>query len=173
MSPSVHRIADRIGLSAAWLCAIHCAIWPLALALLPALGIWGLAGFEQGFVVFAAILGITSLAVGYRRHRTFRAFWFLLPGLLLLFVATATHLHEQMMLHAAMMTAGGLLVGVAHLVNLRLSHGHVHDASCGHLPHAGFADGEGHGPHGHPHTHSGDATGASSRVSTLAPPRAG
>ena len=27
---------------------------------------------------------------------------------------------------------GGLLVGVAHLVNLRLNHGHVHDASCAH-----------------------------------------
>ena len=27
---------------------------------------------------------------------------------------------------------GGVLVGVAHLVNLRLNHGHVHDASCAH-----------------------------------------
>lgn len=157
MTASLHRLADRIGLSAAWLCAIHCAIWPLALALLPALGIWGLAGFEQGFVVFAAILGVTSLAVGYRRHRTFRAFWFLLPGLVLLFIATATHVHDHLMLHAAMMTAGGLLVGVAHLVNLRLSHGHVHDASCGHLPAVDAIGDAGHAHDHHDHRDDGHA----------------
>jgi len=157
MPRSFHRIADRVGLSAAWLCAIHCAIWPLALALLPALGIWGFTGFEQGFVVFAAILGITSLVVGFRRHRTFRAFWFLLPGLLLLFVATTTHVHDHLMLHAVMMTAGGLLVGVAHLVNLRLSHGHVHDASCGHLPEVAGETGGAMHDHHHRHPVQGTA----------------
>jgi hypothetical protein len=30
------------------------------------------------------------------------------------------------------MTFGGTLVGLAHLANLRLNHGHVHDASCAH-----------------------------------------
>ncbi|MCC6756807.1 MAG: MerC domain-containing protein, partial [Arenimonas sp.] len=34
--------------------------------------------------------------------------------------------------HAVVMTAGGILIAVAHLVNLRLSHGHVHDANCRH-----------------------------------------
>ncbi|HEY5972679.1 MAG TPA: MerC domain-containing protein, partial [Pseudoxanthomonas sp.] len=27
---------------------------------------------------------------------------------------------------------GGTLVGLAHIVNLRLNHWHVHDASCAH-----------------------------------------
>lgn len=134
MSPILHRFADRLGFSAAWLCALHCALWPLALALLPAIGVWSWAGLEQGFVAFAAVLGITSLTIGVRRHRTFRAFWFLLPGLALLITAAMTHVHDHVVLHAVMMTAGGLLVGLAHLINLRLSHGHVHDASCGHLP---------------------------------------
>lgn len=134
-SPSLlQRAADRLGVGAAWLCALHCAAWPLLLALLPALGAWNLAGIEEGFVVFAAILGLGSLATGYRRHRTFRAFWFLLPGLGLLMLGAFSPVHENLVLHAVVMTAGGVLVGVAHLVNLRLSHGHVHDASCGHLP---------------------------------------
>ena len=30
------------------------------------------------------------------------------------------------------MTFGGTLVGLAHLANLRLNHGHVHDATCAH-----------------------------------------
>ena len=33
---------------------------------------------------------------------------------------------------AVVMTFGGTLVGLAHLANLRLNHGHVHDASCAH-----------------------------------------
>lgn len=130
----LQRAADRLGVGAAWLCALHCALWPLLLALLPALGAWNLAGIEEGFVVFAAILGLGSLVMGYRRHRTFRAFWFLLPGLVLLAVGAFTEVHENLVWHAVIMTAGGVLVGLAHLVNLRLCHGHVHDASCGHLP---------------------------------------
>jgi hypothetical protein len=137
MSPVLTDLADRVGVSAAWLCALHCALLPLALAFAPALAAWGLTGWEGGFIVFAAVLGVTSLGMGFRRHRTFRAFWFLLPGLALLALATLTPLHDQVWTHAAMMTAGGLLVGLAHLVNLRLVHGHVHDASCGHLPPAG------------------------------------
>jgi hypothetical protein len=34
--------------------------------------------------------------------------------------------------HAIVMTVGGMLVGLAHLLNLRLNHWHVHDASCAH-----------------------------------------
>ena len=34
--------------------------------------------------------------------------------------------------HAVAMTFGGTLVGLAHLANLRLNHGHVHDATCMH-----------------------------------------
>ena len=41
-------------------------------------------------------------------------------------------LHEALLPHAIAMTFGGTLVGLAHLANLRLNHGHVHDASCVH-----------------------------------------
>jgi hypothetical protein len=147
MPPLLTDLADRVGVSAAWLCALHCALLPIAIAFAPALAVWGLTGWEAGFVAFAAVLGLTSLGLGYRRHRTFRAFWFLLPGLALLALATLTPLHDRLWTHAAMMTAGGLLVGLAHVVNLRLVHGHVHDASCGHLPPAGAAA----AAHGHRH----------------------
>ena len=41
-------------------------------------------------------------------------------------------LHEPVVPHAIVMTVGGTLVGLAHLLNLRLNHWHVHDASCAH-----------------------------------------
>ena len=33
---------------------------------------------------------------------------------------------------AAALSLGGVLVGLAHVLNLRLNHRHVHDASCVH-----------------------------------------
>ena len=126
--------ADRFGLTASLLCAIHCALLPLAIALLPSLGVaaWlGNEGFEEGFVVFASLLGLYTMVSGYRRHRAVRALWLLIPGLLVLWVSVLyPPLHHHLLAHAVSMTLGGSLVGLAHLANLRLVH--VHSANCGH-----------------------------------------
>ena len=128
-------LLDRLGATGSLLCAIHCALLPILIALLPSLGIavWLGEGFEQGFVVFASLLGVFTLAWGYRRHRAVRALWLLLPGLAALWIGVAyAPLHHSLVPHAIVMTFGGTLVGLAHLANLRLNHGHVHDASCAH-----------------------------------------
>lgn len=134
-SQRTHRLLDRLGAYGSLLCAIHCALLPVAIALLPAFGLVSLGneGFEQGFVAFATLLGLFSLIQGYRRHGVFRALWLLLPGLLVLWLAVLYRpLHESQLPHALAMTLGGCLVGLAHVINLRLNHGHVHDASCSH-----------------------------------------
>ncbi|TDK25079.1 MerC domain-containing protein [Luteimonas aestuarii] len=122
--PSALKQADRIGFAASFLCAIHCALLPLALALLPALGlkVGGWIDIDQAFVVFATLLGATTLTLGWRRHRVFHAWMLLVPGLLLVWAGAFTHLHDHGVLHAVVMTAGGLLLAAAHLVNLRLTH---------------------------------------------------
>jgi len=125
--------ADRFGLAASFLCALHCALLPLAIALLPSLGIaaWLGEGFEEGFVVFATLLGGFTLVSGYRRHREVRALGLLVPGLIVLWVGVLyPPLHQALLPHAIAMTVGGTLVGLAHLANLRLVH--VHSANCGH-----------------------------------------
>ena len=62
-----------------------------------------------------------------------RALWLLLPGLAALWFGTGYEpLHHAVVPHAVLMTLGGTLVGLAHLANLRLNHGHVHDAHCAH-----------------------------------------
>ena len=134
-SRSSFHLADRFGFAASMLCAIHCAALPVVLALLPSLGIgvWLGEGFEQAFVLFATLLGLFTMAWGYRRHRAVRALWLLLPGLAVLWVGVLyAPLHETLVAHAVAMTLGGTLVGLAHLANLRLNHGHVHDATCAH-----------------------------------------
>ena len=128
-------LLDRLGATGSLLCAIHCALLPALIALLPSLGIaaWLDDGFERGFVAFATLLGLFTLVWGYRRHRAVRALWLLFPGLALLWLATGYEpLHHAVVPHAIAMTLGGTLVGLAHLANLRLNHGHVHDAHCAH-----------------------------------------
>ena len=134
MSPRRHRFIDRLGAGGSLLCAIHCALLPLLIAALPSLGIASGLGdrFEWAFVSFATALGLFSLAVGYRRHGSVRALSLLIPGLLALWGGLLLKpLHHAVIPHAIAMTFGGTLVGLAHLANLRLNHGHMHaGADC-------------------------------------------
>lgn len=116
--------ADRIGFAASFLCAVHCALLPLALAVLPTLGLsaGGWVDIDQGLTVFITLLGVTTLAIGYRRHRVFRAWALLLPGLVLVWGGAFTPLHDHGLVHAGVMTVGGLMIAGAHLLNLRLTH---------------------------------------------------
>jgi hypothetical protein len=133
--PRLGRWADRVGSVGAMVCAVHCALLPFVLAALPALGLGLLMSheLELGYVGFATVLALASLWQGYRRHRVYRALAFLVPGLVAVWTGlTVPALHESIVAHAVTMAAGGTLIAVAHLVNLRLLHGHVHDASCAH-----------------------------------------
>jgi len=135
MSPAQrsHRLIDRFAALGSLLCAIHCALLPILMAALPALGIgaWLGDGFEQGFVLFATCVGLFSVVWGYRRHGAVRALGLLLPGLAILWIGVLySPLHHSLWPHAIAMTLGGSLVGLAHLANLRLVH--VHDAACAH-----------------------------------------
>lgn len=122
-NPTLQR-ADRVGFAASFLCAIHCALLPVALAVLPAFGlnIGGWVDIDQAFVVFATLLGATTLTLGWRRHRAFHAWVLLIPGLALVWAGSFTHLHDHTITHAVVMTIGGLLLAGAHLLNLRLTH---------------------------------------------------
>ena len=122
--PSALRAADSVGFAGSFLCAVHCAVLPLVLALLPAfsLKIGGWLDIDQAFVVFATLLGATTLTLGYRRHRVFRAWLWLMPGLGLVWLGAFTRLHNHTLTHAVVMTIGGLLLAAAHFINLRLTH---------------------------------------------------
>ena len=114
---------DRLGATGSFLCALHCALLPLLLGVLPGIGLASLLsrGFEEWFVLFATVLGSVSLGWGFRRHRLPHAFALLLPGLAALWAGVwYIPLHEATLPHAAIMTLGGALVAFAHVVNLRL-----------------------------------------------------
>ena len=98
--------------------------------MLPMLGLGVLASpnFEIGFVLFATTLAVASLWHGYRHHRAYHAFLLLVPGLALLWAGIfVSALHHPIVAHAVTMSIGGTLVSLAHLLNMRLSRGHVHE----------------------------------------------
>ncbi|PZU29239.1 MerC domain-containing protein [Stenotrophomonas sp. PS02298] len=131
----LRKFLDRFGATGSLICAVHCALLPALLAVAPALGLsfWLSDGVEFTIVVFVTVLGLFSLIWGYLRHRALMALLLLVPGLLLLWAGLLhSELHHSQVPHAVVMTLGGVLVGLAHVVNLRLNHVHVHDASCAH-----------------------------------------
>ncbi|MEO8672065.1 MAG: MerC domain-containing protein [Tahibacter sp.] len=125
-------IADRFGATASFLCAVHCALLPFVIAILPALGLGFLAdhGIERGFVLFACSLALTTIGLGYRRHRSRRALAFLLPGIFLLLAGVLVDFERWTSLHAWLVSCGGSLVAFAHFINLRLEH--IHNEACRH-----------------------------------------
>ncbi|MEO8803879.1 MAG: MerC domain-containing protein [Rudaea sp.] len=124
------RAADRVGATASFLCAIHCAALPFVLTLLPILGLGFLAShtFERIFIAFASLLAVTTLVHGYRHHRMRRPLLLLVPGLALLWTGGYLFdVHGGLNIHAVLVATGGSCVALAHLLNMRLVHGHRHD----------------------------------------------
>lgn len=66
----IHINWSALGLTAALICAIHCALLPLLITTLPLLGINWIDNiyFEAGMITTALTIGILNLSHGYRRH---------------------------------------------------------------------------------------------------------
>jgi hypothetical protein len=132
------RVADRVGATASFLCAIHCALLPFVLALLPFFGLEFLADhrFERGFVLFACVLALVALIRGFRRHQRPLPLMLAIPGLALLVFGVTVAQNYSIVLHSIMVASGGLLLASAHFVNLRrdnrIGQAHVHGPQCAH-----------------------------------------
>ena len=131
------RNADRLGAIASFLCAIHCALLPFVLAALPLVGLEFLADhrFERGFVAFACVLAVVALVRGFRRHQQPLPLLLAIPGLALLVCGVTWAEGGLLLVHSALVTAGGLLLAAAHFVNLRRDRRaevHVHGPQCAH-----------------------------------------
>jgi hypothetical protein len=129
-------VVDRLGATASLLCAVHCALLPFVLALLPLIGLGFLAGhtFERVFVACAAALATASIIAAYRRHRRPQALLFMVPGILLLLCGILVDIDAHVLLHTVAVVCGGVLVASAHATNLILAHrhhsaGHAHAAA--------------------------------------------
>lgn len=112
---------DKIGMTASTACAIHCALLPFVLTLLP---LWGLdfladPATEISMILLSLILGAWSLGKSYRKvhHRV-------LPILILVFgfaFILIGHFSGIAILEPILIPAGGFAIASAHFLNLKLT----------------------------------------------------
>jgi hypothetical protein len=116
---------DRIGAAASLACAVHCAVTPLIVGLLPLVGLSFLASeqAEWSLVGLSLCVGIWSLLPSYaRKHRHWRPLLIFASGAGLI-IAVRLLAEEGSSLEAPAMVAGALLIACAHLINRRLCRG--------------------------------------------------
>lgn len=111
------RTLDKAGAAASLACAIHCVAMPIAIALLPVLGLAWLDNPWVDRLFLAAALVFAALAhpKGYRRHRR------CLPGTLaacgLIGISLTISLWESTSWHHYVVAFGGLLLASSHFLN--------------------------------------------------------
>jgi hypothetical protein len=122
VSPEASGSLDAFGMAASLLCALHCSAMPAVMALLPLAGLEfrGVEGTEYALVGLSAGLGIVSLTIGYRRHRSRRALGTLSGGLTLLTLGQVTEACGVETIGVVSAVAGGCVVAMAHFINRRL-----------------------------------------------------
>ncbi|PSL49541.1 MerC mercury resistance protein [Chitinophaga niastensis] len=111
---------DTLGIGASLICAVHCALLPLLLTVLPLLGSHMLENekLEYGLLSLSFLIGCVALGRGYfRRHRR------MVP--LLLFAVGFALLMTGHFLYAAgwwppvIIAIGAAIITGAHMLNLR------------------------------------------------------
>lgn len=112
---------DRLGMTASTLCAIHCALLPVCLTVLPLLGLEFLASesVEVTMIAVSVILGTLSLSLSYRKqHHKLLPFLVLFTGFSCI---AAGHFSGITFLEPVLIPLGGFIVAAAHLLNWKLN----------------------------------------------------
>ena len=119
-----HPDLDKAGAVASLTCAVHCAVMPLVVTLLPLVGLTFLADerVEWGLLAVSATLGVSSLCFGLREHGSRRALIILAVGLSLLALGRISEEREWGRWAVLVVVAGGCTVAASHLLNRHLCH---------------------------------------------------
>ena len=116
------RRADKLnaaGGAASLLCAIHCALMPLLVTLLPVIGLGFLATepVEWALVAMSCALGVSSLRLGFREHGKRRALMILAIGLALLVLGRVSEARDWGAWGVPVLVVGGGVVALSHVIN--------------------------------------------------------
>ena len=110
---------DSLGTTVSIACAIQCTLFPLLISVLPLVGLGFLAGdgVEQGFIITSVVLAVSGFSWGFRHHRRFYIFLFLVLGLTLIF---AGRIWVANGFEIPFVVSGTLVLAAGHLLNRRL-----------------------------------------------------
>jgi hypothetical protein len=127
---------------------------PMLVALLPIIGLGFLAdeATEIGLLSLSSGLGIASLCLGYREHRSRRALVILAAGLTLLALGRIAEGRRFEPIGVPLVVGGGLVIAASHLLNRRLCRScracQAMRVPAGNFPPLSLADGERSGRQG-------------------------
>lgn len=110
---------DKLGITAASLCALHCLLLPILLPALPLLGLSFLADhvWEHVFLLVTAVLGSFAILSGFKHyHKRLYPLYLLLIGV---FVYWIKHDFSEESQPIFILIGASLIVG-AHVINLKL-----------------------------------------------------
>ena len=111
-----HVIAHYIGLSASFLCLIHCLALPFVTPFLPLL-----AGHNHWLVesIFILLITLSTLTIyrGYRAHNDRRA---LITGIIAFVFLASSLLFPHNPMQITLSVAGSMMMMIAHVANYKL-----------------------------------------------------
>ena len=110
---------DRIGITAASLCALHCILLPVLLPALPLLGLSFLADheWEHAFLIVTAVFGSFALFSGFKKyHKRIYPFYLLFLGIIIYWIKHDFSESAQ----PFFIVVGASLIVAAHVINLKL-----------------------------------------------------
>jgi hypothetical protein len=125
MTPSLTDTLDRLGIAASCACAIHCALTPLFVGFLSAVGTAFFVDerLEWVLIGFSVVVGILSLLPSYiRQHRQMQALVLFISGMLIVLAAQLS-LDGYPKVDLIAVLLGASLIVSAHLVNRKLCRG--------------------------------------------------
>lgn len=115
------NVLDRIGVVTSFACALHCAIAPLVIGILPLFGasLFSNPRTEWIFVATSFSVGLSSLVPAYlRKHKRARPIVFFVIGLGL--ILTARLALDEFRAELPFVTFGAIFVIISHVLNRKL-----------------------------------------------------
>jgi hypothetical protein len=120
MLPEIaQRYIDKMGIGVSLLCAVHCAMLPLIITMLPLLGLEVFADplFETAIIFTSLIIGITSLSSAFVQHKARLPLLLLVTGFISIFIG---HYFIGENFEWLFLASGGFTVAAAHYNNWQL-----------------------------------------------------
>ena len=110
---------DSLGTTVSIACAVQCTVFPLLVGVLPLLGLGFLLGdgLEKIFIATSIILAVSSFSRGFRYHRRFHIFLFLVTAAALIVTGRFwVDAHYEI----PFVVSGTLVLAAGHFLNRRL-----------------------------------------------------
>jgi len=117
----INSILDTLGFSASALCAVHCAILPLIMTLLP---LTSLESLSEPFIEWiilgcSVLLAFTSFLFGYYKHHRSSEPLFIMVAAFIFFVIGHIN-NEPTIIEIVSTPIGGFIMAYAHYRNYKL-----------------------------------------------------